>query len=100
MTLSFVYQSWISKALGKSATMIMSTTGLPVKTAARSVSPDCHSFVLGLFTSLSLARTYYSNRALLGTVFAKVLGLGMFAASFIRALSSNPTAARRRSPRR
>lgn len=41
-------------------------------------------FVLGLFVSLALARTYYSNRALLGTTFSCVLGLGMMTASHIR----------------
>ena len=52
------------------------------------------TFVLGLFTSLALGRTYYSNRALLGTVFAKVLGLGMFTSTFVRPCDDSDEATR------
>ena len=41
-------------------------------------------FVLGGFVALALARTYYINRSLLGTVFGKTLGLSMAVASCIK----------------
>ena len=48
-------------------------------------------FVGGLFLSLALARTYYANRGLLGTVFAETLGLAMMTASSIKPLDGCPT---------
>lgn len=47
-------------------------------------------YVGGLFLSLSLARTYYANRGLLGTVFAETLGLSMMTASSLKPLPGNP----------
>jgi len=42
-------------------------------------------FVLGLFVSLALAKTYYSNRGMFGTVFGSSMGLAQMTVAWVRA---------------
>eukprot|EP00966_Prymnesium_polylepis_P199071 4613140-Prymnesium_polylepis.1 len=41
-------------------------------------------FVLGLYISLALARTYYANRSVFGTVFGSSMGFTQMVAAWVR----------------
>lgn len=54
-------------------------------------------FVLGLFISLVLSRTYYANRGVFGTVFGSTMGCVQMVCAYVRvppSLSGNPEAKR------
>jgi hypothetical protein len=41
-------------------------------------------FILGMYASSAIANTYYKNRGLLGTTFARVLGFAMMVSTYVR----------------
>lgn len=53
---------------------------------------DLTRFVLGLFVSLILSRTYYANRSMFGTLFGRSMGLSQMVAAWIKAPGDNPEA--------
>merc|ERR1719498_539143 len=50
-------------------------------------------FVLGLFISLMIAKTYYANRGMFGTLFGRSLAFAQMVVAWVRAPSANQKAA-------
>lgn len=62
--------------------------------------PMCHAqmvgltrFVLGLFVSLIIGKTYYANRGQFGVLFGRSMGLSQMVAAWVKAPDDNPEAA-------